>query len=131
MISNKRLGGIRVLIVDRDHSVCEGVTQELVTHPDIRVVAQAATVDAAVGAVTRLEPDVVVIDAGISAGGCADLCSRIKSLSPHTLCVVHTTTAGTQCHDSGADAVVLKQLLGHQLADTIRLVAGNPRRVES
>ncbi len=119
---------IRVLVVDRDGRVREGVTRRLEAHDDIQVVAHAATADAAINEASRSKPDVAVIDADLAG---SDLCAKVRSASPRTLCILHANTYRSSQQSSQADAVVLKQLLGGHLADTIRhsMAVGTVRRL--
>lgn len=119
MTSVSSRASIRVLVVDRNALVREGVTLHLAAHKDIQVVAKADTVNSAIHEATRFKPDVAVIDADLASG---DLCAKIKSVSPHTLTILHATSP-TNRQSSHADAVVLKQLLGDHLVDTIRNTA--------
>ena len=120
---------IRVLLVDDHVLTREGLTAKLSAEPDIVVVDAVATVAEAVDDVTGLIPDVVVLDVHLPDGDGIALCRRIRTISPSTRCIVHTgveirpETAG----NAGAAAVVLKQLSGNELLDTIRTVADTDR----
>lgn len=119
---------IRVLVVDRDALVREGVTRLLTGHDGLQVVALAATADAAINEAARSKPDVAVIDADLAG---SDLCAKVRSASPRTLCILHANTHRASQQRSQADAVVLKQLLGGHLADTIRhsMAVAGPERL--
>ena len=67
-----------VVVVD-DHAMFRtGVKAELGAHPDaVEVLGEAADVDEAVAAVTRLRPDVVLLDVHLPGGGGAEVMRRL------------------------------------------------------
>ncbi len=123
MTSQLRLQTIRVLVADSDVLVCEGVAAVIGSKDDLLVVALTATAADSIDKAARHKPDVAVIDADLAVGPGIDVCDRIKAMSPHTRCIVHATTAFIGDQTRGADAVVLKQLFGDGLANTIRHIA--------
>jgi DNA-binding NarL/FixJ family response regulator len=74
-----------VVVVD-DHAMFRtGVKAELAAHPDaVEVLGEAADVDQAVEAVTRLRPEVVLLDVHLPGGGGAEVMRRVGLRQPET-----------------------------------------------
>ncbi len=111
-----------VLLVDGDVLVRKGLAAVIRGEYGLLMVAQAATAATSVSEASHHKPDVAVIDADLVVGRDIDLCERIRAVSPQTRCIIHAATAFVSDNARGEDAVVLKQLRGDGLADTIRNV---------
>ena len=126
------MSSIRVLIVD-DHAMFRtGVKAELAAHPDrVEVLGEAADVDQAVEAITRLRPEVVLLDVHLPGGGGAEVMRRVGlvrgpvpsetrflalSVSDAAEDVIGTIRAG-------ARGYVTKTITGPELVDAIDRVA--------
>ena len=123
--------GVRVIIVDAEALVRQGLSDRLNRIPDIDVVAVAATTAEAIDHVVTLTPDVAIVDAELPDGGGIELCRQISTRNPATRCILHTGSA-RQDHQHGlaaipVPAVVLKQLFGDELVRTIRTIAAERR----
>lgn len=113
---------IRVALVEDHERTRERLTAWLNEQADMDVVADVASVAAAVDTIARLVPDVAVVDVQLPDGNGVDLCQRIKTISPSTRCIIHTSVeiGPETAQAAGAHAVVLKQLSGNQLLVSIR-----------
>lgn len=113
---------IKLLLVEDHDVVRESLSARLNAEPDIYVVAAVGTVEAALEQVTSQPPDVAVLDVGLPDGDGVTLCRRIRAVSPSTRCIIHTGTDldPETAIRAGAVAVVLKQLIGDRLLQTIR-----------
>ena len=121
---------VRILVVDDHELVREGVTARLASAAGLSVVGEASCGEEAVDRVTELMPDVVVIDYQLPDGNGVTLCRRVRGISPLTRCVIYTAT-GVDYNDAiaaGASAVVLKQLVGDQLIETINAITANSQQ---
>lgn len=120
---------VRVVIVDRLPTVREGLTNRLNADPNIDVVGTAATPDEALSQVTTLNADIAIIDAQLPDDTGPRLCYQIRERHPTTQCVLHTalTTDHKDVDHDGAAAVVVKQLFGNELTNTIHKLASNHR----
>ncbi len=119
---------IRVLIVE-DHEVARRHLADLLgSNADISIVAAVGTVAAAIEHTTRSTPAVAVLDVQLPDGNGIELSRRIRTLSPTTECIIHTSVevAPELVAEAGAAAVVLKQVIGSELLDTIRRTARHP-----
>ena len=124
-----------VVVVD-DHAMFRtGVKAELGAHPDaVEVLGEAADVDEAVAAVTRLRPDVVLLDVHLPGGGGAEVMRRLAlrraSATPGlgetrflALSVSDAAEDVIGTIRAGARGYVTKTITGPELVDAIDRVA--------
>jgi DNA-binding NarL/FixJ family response regulator len=119
---------LRVLLVDDEHMVREGFRLILETQPDIRVVGEADGGAAAVDAVARLTPDVVLMDIRMRGMDGLEATRKILSRSTQPPKVVMLTTFDYDEYvydalKAGASAFLLKDSPPEQLAAAVRVVA--------
>ena len=125
-----------VVVVD-DHAMFRtGVKAELGAHPDaVDVLGEAADVDEAVAAVTRLRPDVVLLDVHLPGGGGAEVMRRLAlrraSATPGlgetrflALSVSDAAEDVIGTIRAGARGYVTKTITGPELVDAVDRVAG-------
>ena len=117
---------IRVLLAD-DHAVLrDGVRALLERQPDLEVVGEASDGHAAVEAVARLDPDVVVMDVAMPGLGGLEAAIELRKRGARAKVLVLSQ------HDdaeyvrrlvrAGAAGYVLKRSAGAELASSIRAV---------
>ncbi|WP_449373859.1 LuxR C-terminal-related transcriptional regulator [Arthrobacter psychrolactophilus] len=120
---------IRVVIVD-DHAIFRsGLKADLA--PDITVLAEAATVEEAIAAVTEQQPDVVLLDVHLPGGrgqggreviaGCGSMLGTTKFLA---LSVSDSAEDVVSVIRAGARGYVTKSISGAEISDAVRRVAG-------
>ncbi|PYI40329.1 DNA-binding response regulator [Arthrobacter psychrolactophilus] len=120
---------IRVVIVD-DHAIFRsGLKADLA--PDIMVLAEAATVEEAITAVTAQQPDVVLLDVHLPGGrgqggreviaGCGSMLGTTKFLA---LSVSDSAEDVVSVIRAGARGYVTKSISGAEISDAVRRVAG-------
>ncbi|MEV8145703.1 response regulator transcription factor [Specibacter sp. NPDC078709] len=120
---------IRVVIVD-DHAIFRsGLKADLAD--DLLVLAEAATVEQAIAAVTAHQPDVVLLDVHLPGGrgqggreviaGCAALLASTKFLA---LSVSDSAEDVVSVIRAGARGYVTKSISGAEISDAVRRVAG-------
>lgn len=81
---------IRVLVVDDHTLIRQGIVGLLESQPDVEVVGEAGTVDDAVAAAARLEPDVVLMDFSLPGGTGVDAARAIRERRPATRVLILT-----------------------------------------
>jgi DNA-binding NarL/FixJ family response regulator len=117
---------VRVLVVDDQALVRNGLAVILDAEPDITVVGEAADGAQAVAAAVALRPDVALMDVrmpgldGISATAaiCASTATRVLMLT--------TYDVDEHVYDAlraGASGFLLKTMRGRELVDAVRVVA--------
>ncbi len=114
----------RVLIVD-DHALFRaGVRSELAGHVD--VVGEAGEVVEAVRAVEQLEPEVVLIDVHMPAGGGVEVIRRAAQVRPAVRFLALSVSDAAEdvigVVRAGARGYVTKTISGKDLADAVRRV---------
>ncbi len=117
---------IRVMIVDDNAAVREGLESILSANADITVVATAANGEEAVDSVATHAPDVVLMDSQMPVMDGVEATHRIKEASPGVkilFLTVHPShiAAGLE---AGADAALLKDVGRHEILSAIRKLAG-------
>lgn len=120
---------LRVVLVDDHRMIRTGVRSELAA--DLQVVGEAADVIAAVQTVRQELPDVVLLDVHLPGGNggggaevlreCADLLGRVRFLA---LSVSDAAEDVVSVIRAGARGYVTKAIIGADLSEAIRRVAG-------
>jgi DNA-binding NarL/FixJ family response regulator len=121
---------IRVLLVDDQHLVRIGFRMILADEPDIEVVGDAPDGRAAIDAVTRLHPDVVVMDLRMPTMDGVEATRRIATgaadgAAPRVL-ILTTFDADeyvVEALRAGASGFLLKDVPPAEFVDAIRLIA--------
>ncbi len=112
---------IRVFLADDHPVVRQGLRTFLESRDGIEVVGDAGDGEAAVAAVERLRPDVVLMDLVMPGLSGVDAIARIREHSPETRVVVRTSFASDYqvipAVQAGAAAYLLKDV--GELADTL------------
>lgn len=115
--------GSRVLLVDDHPLVRAGVRRVLETNPDIRIVAEAASGDAALELLERETPDVLVLDLAMPDTDGLEVLRRAKRRWPELGVVILTMHANPEylkrAIQYGADAYVLKESAAQELVAAV------------
>ncbi len=118
---------ITVVIADDHTLVREGTKQLLDEHSGLTVVGEAEDGQKAVEVVTRLKPDVVLMDIAMPGMNGIEATRRIKETCPATSVLVLTAYDDDQyiyaLLDAGAAGYLLKNVGGEELARSIYAVA--------
>ncbi|QXE35559.1 MULTISPECIES: response regulator [Streptomyces] len=118
---------IRVLIVDDQVMVREGFSVLLNAMPDIEVVGEAVNGREAIGQVTALRPDVVLMDIRMPELNGIEATREIVAADADAKVLVLTTfdldEYVYQALRAGASGFLLKDASARQLADGVRVVA--------
>jgi DNA-binding NarL/FixJ family response regulator len=128
MASGKPTGGMpelehpSVLIADDDITHRHTVREALEAH-GFAVVGEASDAAAAIGAATRLRPDICLIEIELPLEGLAAV-GRIAKASPETMVVVLSRSQDPEdvvtAFTRGASGYLLKEIGGERLASTLR-----------
>ena len=123
---------IRVLLVD-DHALMRlSLRTVLETEPDIEVVGEAGDGGEALAKAAELLPDLVLLDVKMPArggiGGGIEAAAAIKDIAPSARVVMLTMSEDEEdlyeAIKAGASGYLLKDVLPHEIADSIRSVVG-------
>ncbi len=117
---------IRVLVVD-DHAILrEGVRALLQLHPDIEVVGEADSGTRAIEEVSRLDPDVVLMDIAMPGLGGIEATIELKKLGKRSKVLILSQYEDREyvrrLLKAGVSGYVLKKSAGAELANAIRAV---------
>ena len=121
---------LRVVVAERHPLVRAGIRSALGREPDIRVVAEAGTLEELRSAAERLRPNVVVLDADLPAA--TEQVLEIKRVAPTTavlLCADPRQARMDELLESGASGVVPRTIEPDKLVEAVRAVAGGARLV--
>jgi len=118
----------RVLIAEDHPGVTKAVCRVLAL--DCDVVATVADGKAALEAVQRLQPDVIVVDLNLPGMSGLEVCRRITSLNPEAKVIVFTAMNDPDVRqrslEVGASAFVSKTGAGGDLLSTVRRLCNQP-----
>ena len=130
--SGRRIG---VFLVDDHEIVRRGVRDLLESQPDIAVVGEAGTAEAALADIPALRPDVAVLDVRLPDGDGVTVCREIRSQVPQVGCLMLTSFGDDEAlFDAimaGAAGYVLKQIRGTDLIGAIRTVASGQSLIDA
>jgi DNA-binding NarL/FixJ family response regulator len=116
-----------VFLMDDHEVVRRGVRDLLEAEPDITVVGEAGTAQAALAQVMVLTPDVAVLDVRLPDSDGISVCRDIRSALPDVACLMLTSFGDDEAMldaiMAGAAGYVLKQIRGNDLVGAVRAVA--------
>jgi len=117
----------RVLVVDDESLVRRTLTQILSSYQDLEVVGEAANGEEAIAAVTRLQPDIVVMDIRMPALDGIAAAREIRAKAPHVKIIglsEHATGFNTDAMErAGAVGVYLKSMALEELYSASKAVS--------
>jgi DNA-binding NarL/FixJ family response regulator len=123
----------RVLIVDDHPMVRQGLRSLLSQYPDIRVVGEAEGPPGALELITKLRPDVVLLDIRLAGVSGLDLAHRLRQAVPESRIIILTSYDDEgyllQAAQAGAHGFLLKSASAEILAEAIRAVHAGERRL--
>ncbi len=118
---------ISILITDDHALVRQGIRAFLELQPDIIVIGEADSGEAAVRMAAELVPDVVLMDLVMPGIGGVEATRQVKQVSPHSQIIVLTSYHEDEyifpALRAGALSYVLKDVGPDELADTVRKAA--------
>ncbi|MBK8498517.1 MAG: response regulator transcription factor [Flavobacteriales bacterium] len=122
----------RILLVDDQSIILDGLTALLKEEKDLKVVGMAHNGAEAISEVARLQPDVVVMDISMPPGmDGIEATKRIRDRWPDVrvlvLSMYHQKDMVTEVIDAGASGYVLKNTDRKQFSEALRTVAAGHR----
>ena len=118
---------ITLLITDDHALVRQGIRAFLELQPDLTVIGEADSGEAAVRMAAELAPDVVLMDLVMPGIGGVEATRQVKQVSPHSQIIVLTSYHEDEyifpALRAGALSYVLKDIGPDELADTVRKAA--------
>lgn len=126
---------VRVLVVDDQQLIREGIASLLGIQPGITVVGTAGDGNEAVEKAVALDPDVVLMDVRMPECDGAQATRRIREKVPRCQVVMLTTFDDeeyvVQALRAGAAGYLLKDLPARELADAVRLARSGISQFDS
>ncbi len=118
---------IRLLLVDDHEVVRSGLKMLLEGEGDVEIVGEAGTASETINQVSRLQPDVVLMDIGLPDLSGIDATAEIKRLWPDVSVVALTIHEGEEYFfkmlEAGASGYVPKRAAPEELMTAIRVAA--------
>jgi DNA-binding NarL/FixJ family response regulator len=117
----------RVLVVDDESLVRRILKQILASYQDLELVGEAANGEEAIAAVTRLQPDIVVMDIRMPTLDGIAAAREIRAQAPHVKIIglsEHATGYNTDAMEqAGVVGVYLKSMALEELYPAIKAVS--------
>jgi len=118
---------INIFVVDDHELVRRGLIDLICAENDLNVIGQAGSVKEALIEITKVQPDVAVLDVRLPDGNGIELCREIRSLYPNTQVLMLTSFSDDEALLGavlgGASGFVIKDIKNLDLLDAIRRVA--------
>lgn len=118
---------VKLLLVDDHPIVRSGLRMLFLSEPAMTIVGEADSGEAAVEAVQRLKPDVVIMDVAMPGMNGIEATRRIKTASPHTAVLALTMYEDEQYFfemlNAGASGYIPKRAAPDDLVSAIKVVA--------
>jgi DNA-binding NarL/FixJ family response regulator len=125
---------IRILLVDDQRLMREGLRILLELEPDLQVVGEAGDGQAALAAYADLQPDVVLMDVRMPGMDGVETTWRLQEHWPGARVIILTTFNDDEYVfeglRAGALGYLLKDVSGHDLAEAVRTVAAGGALIE-
>jgi len=126
---------IRVVLVDDHALVREGVREILETQSDITVVGEAGDSGSAVSVVSRLHPDVLLLDVEIPGDEVTNTVEKLRTVSPETHILILSMYDGPHLLKGllglGIRGYLLKSVSPHELVSAVRSAVQDDRIILS
>jgi DNA-binding NarL/FixJ family response regulator len=125
---------IRILLVDDQRLMREGLRILLELEPDLQIVGEVGDGQAALEAYAELEPDVVLMDVRMPGMDGVEATWRLRERWPQARIIILTTFDDDEYVfeglRAGARGYLLKDVSGHDLAEAVRTVAAGGALIE-
>ncbi|HZL15095.1 MAG TPA: response regulator transcription factor [Verrucomicrobiae bacterium] len=117
---------LRLLVVDDHEVVRQGLVALIDRREKFQVVAEAGTVEEALDAARRFQPDLVIMDVRLPDGSGIEACREIRAELPNTRVVMLTSYPDEEAVLSaiiaGASGYLLKQIRARDLISALEAV---------
>ena len=125
---------IRILLVDDQQLMREGLRILRELEPDLEIVGEAGDGQSALDAYAQLEPDVVLMDVRMPGMDGVEATWRLRERWPDARIMILTTFDDDEYVfeglRAGALGYLLKDVSGHDLADAVRTIAAGGALIE-
>ncbi len=125
---------IRILLVDDQRLMREGLRILLELEPDLEIAGEATNGQEALDAYAEIEPDVVLMDVRMPGMDGVEATWRLRERWPSALVIILTTFDDDEYVfeglRAGARGYLLKDVSGQDLADAVRTVAAGGALIE-
>ena len=125
---------IRILLVDDQRLMREGLRILLELEPDLGIAGEAENGQAALEAYADLQPDVVLMDVRMPGMDGVEATWRLRERWPEAPVIILTTFDDDEYVfeglRAGAQGYLLKDVSGHDLAEAVRTVAAGGALIE-
>jgi DNA-binding NarL/FixJ family response regulator len=115
---------MRILIVDDHEAMRHGLAALFLPESDMEVCGQVDSPDEALAEISRVEPDVVLVDVSLKGANGIELVRHLKKVRPETVVIVLSmhdeSRYGQIARDAGAAAYIHKAELLDRLIPTLR-----------
>lgn len=122
---------VRILIVNDQPAVSEGVRTRLAAQPDFSIVGQVTDVPEALREARRLQPDVVLMDLAVPEAKTLAAAEQLKRDCPATQVVILSPLASEdhifRALSAGALGYVIKEAAGQETIEAIRAARAGRR----
>lgn len=124
---------IRVMSVDDHPLMREGIAAVVSSHPEMRLIAQAASGSEAIRLFRQHRPDVTLMDLRLPDMGGIDAMIAIRGEFPDSRVIILTTFEGDvqsrRALESGARGYILKSMPPQEIVEAIRQVHAGRKRI--
>ena len=118
---------IKVFVVDDHELVRRGLIELINAEDDLSVIGEAGTVASAIVEISKIKPDVAVLDVRLPDGNGIELCREVRSLHSEIKVLMLTSFSDDEALLGavlgGASGFVIKDIKNLDLLDAIRRVA--------
>lgn len=116
----------KILIVDDHPLIRRGMSALIAGEPDLEVCGEAANMADAQELISRLTPDLVIVDITLRSGNGLELVKHVSANHPHVrmlMCSMHDESLfAERCLRAGASGYLNKEAADADLIDAIRTV---------
>ena len=109
---------MRVLIVDDEHLARQAMRRLLAAHGEVEIVGEAETIDQAIDAIRRLQPQLVFLDIELGSGDGFDLLARLEQ-RPVIVFVTAYAEYAVEAFEVNAVDYLLKPVAPERLAESL------------
>jgi DNA-binding NarL/FixJ family response regulator len=115
---------IRVLVIDHNPIVLEGIALQIRAEADMNVVAITSSAELGIDLYRRSRPDFILIDLDLPKSAGLDAIRRIRAIDPSArmigLAMYALDRTGLEALAAGATAILAKDQIAERLANLIR-----------
>ncbi len=133
MISHKKvINDVSVVVVDDHELLRRGIRETLKEHPGFKIVGEGSSADEAVVLVSRLRPDILLLDVSLPGDGvvAAEKIKHTRSTTKIIMLTIYENRATVKAAlNAGADGYVLKGVDGNDLVTIIKTCLKGERHV--